>query len=63
MATEATLKAIAKYDKENTIRFGIKLNKKTDADVINALETAKEGKQGYIKRLIRDDLARQDKRQ
>lgn len=63
MATEAALRAVAKYDKENTVRFGVKLNKKTDADVIEALKTAKEGKQGYIKRLIREDIAKQNKRQ
>ena len=33
----------------------LKLNKKTDADIIEALENSKN-KQGYIKALIRRDL-------
>jgi hypothetical protein len=60
-ATEAQKRATAKYDKENTIQFKMKLNKKTDLDVIEALESASlqdGGKQGYIKRLIREDIER-----
>lgn len=54
MATEAQIKAQARYDSENTIQVHLKLNKKTDADILKAL--AKCGnKQGYIKRLIRED--------
>jgi hypothetical protein len=33
----------------------LRLNKKTDADCINKLESV-ENKQGYIKNLIRDDM-------
>ena len=43
-----------RYDKENTIRFTIKLNKKTEADIIEKLNSV-DNKQGYIKRLIRED--------
>ena len=46
--------AQARYDKENTIRFTIKLNKKTEADIIEKLNSV-DNKQGYIKRLIRED--------
>lgn len=46
-----------KYDKANTTGFYLKLNNKTDADII-ARFAAVESKQGYIKRLIREDLAR-----
>ena len=42
------------YDKANTIGVYLKLNKKTDADIIAALEGC--NKQGYIKALIRRDL-------
>lgn len=55
------MKAQAKYDKANTIFIGIKLNKKTDADLIEQIERSAEqdgGKQGYIKRLIREDIER-----
>lgn len=46
-----------KYDKENTTRINLKLNNKTDADIIQHLK-AQESIQGYIKRLIRDDIQR-----
>lgn len=55
---ESQKRAQAKYDGKNTIQFHLKLNKKTDADVIEQLETIPEGKQTYIKRLIREDMAR-----
>lgn len=42
------------YDKANTVGLYIKLNKKTDADIIEALKDV--NKQGYIKALIRRDL-------
>ena len=43
-----------RYDKENTVSVRLKLNKKTDADIISKLESV-DNKQGYIKRLIRED--------
>lgn len=43
-----------RYDKENTIRITVKLNKKTEADIIEKLNSV-DNKQGYIKRLIRED--------
>ena len=46
----------ARYDANHTRRFGLKLNTETDADIIRALENAEEGIQGYIKRLIREDI-------
>lgn len=48
--------AKTRYDKKNTKMFGLKLNLKTDADVIRKLESI-ENKQGYIKALIRADIA------
>ena len=55
MASEAMKAAIAKYDKENTVRLSLKLNKTTDADILEKLNQV-ESKQGYIKELIRRDL-------
>lgn len=55
MATQAQLKASAKYDKANTKSIFLKLNIKTDADVLRYLETV-GNKQGYIKELIRKDM-------
>lgn len=56
MATEAQLKAGYKYDKENTRQFHLKLNKRTDKDVIERL-VGIGNVQGYIKGLIRADIA------
>ncbi len=55
MASKAQVKASNKYDKENTRQISVRLNKKTDADILEHLETV-ESKQGYIKELIRRDI-------
>ena len=47
--------ATAQYDKENTRRINLKLNIKTDADIIQRLK-AQENIQGYLKHLIRKDM-------
>lgn len=47
-------KASQKYNKENTIQVLLRLNKNTDADIINTLNKV-DNKQGYIKGLIRYD--------
>lgn len=49
-----------RYDKENTVQFRLKLNRKTDADIIEQLNDV-PNKQGYIKALIRADIARDAK--
>ncbi len=56
MASKAQIRATAKYDKANTKQILLKLNLKTDADILRHLE-AQESMQGYIKRLIREDMA------
>ena len=45
-----------KYDKKNTKQFMMKLNLKYDADIIDKLQSVKN-RQGYIKDLIRNDIA------
>lgn len=45
-----------RYDAENTVRKNIKFNKKTDADILEAIENA-PNKQGFIKEAIRFYLA------
>ena len=52
--------ATAQYDRDNTRRINLKLNNKTDADIIQRLEAMKDGEgiQGYLKRLIREDMKR-----
>jgi hypothetical protein len=47
--------ATAQYDRENTRRINLKLNKKTDDDIIKWLE-AKKNIQGYLKQLVREDM-------
>lgn len=54
-ASEAQIRANAKYDAANTIQFKIKLNKVNDADIIKHLQ-AQSNKQGYIKKLILQDI-------
>ena len=53
--SKAQLRAQAKYDKDNTVQVKLKLNKKTDADIISRLAAA-DNQQGYIKELIRSDI-------
>ena len=59
MATDAQIKAQAKYDAENTRQVHLKLNRNTDKDVLARLDEV-QSKQGYIKRLIREDLAKEE---
>lgn len=58
MMTEAQKRAQKKYDDANRARWRLihlKLNKETDADIIEKLES--EGSMnGYIKSLIRKDI-------
>lgn len=55
MSTEAQKRASRKYDAKNIKQVALRLNKKTDKDIIEHLETV-QSKQGYIKGLIRDDI-------
>ena len=59
MATEAEKKAVKKYDAANTRQIHLKLNTKTDADILDHLDRQKS-KQGYIKKVIRRDMAKSD---
>ena len=53
MATEAQKRATLKYDTENTMQIKMKLNRVTDADILELLDR-QENKQGFIKELLRD---------
>ena len=48
-------KAQERYDRENTVFVGLKLNKKTDADIIALLEKS-DNKQGTIKKILKEFL-------
>lgn len=49
-----------RYDAKTAKKYGFKLNKRTDADIIAKLDSV-PSKQGYIKALIRADIAKNDK--
>lgn len=56
-ASDAQLRAAEKYDRANTIRMSLKLNKHTDADILAALERS-GNKQGLIKAALREYISR-----
>ena len=56
MALKETIRK-AEKEKAYIRRYGLKLNINTDADIIKKLGE-EESMQGYIKRLIREDIAR-----
>lgn len=55
MASEAQRRAVAKYDEANTVSYTIKLNKTTDSDIINLIDS-QDNKQGYIKNVLRNEI-------
>lgn len=58
MTTEAQKRAQKKYDEKRTEKFRmvmLKLNRETDSDILEKLES-QSSMQGYIKNLIRRDL-------
>ena len=46
-----------RYDAKTAARISLKLNKGTDADILKRLDEV-PSKQGYIKELIRADMAK-----
>lgn len=56
MTTQAQKKATAKYDAAHTKQVMLKFNLSTDADILDKLESV-GNRQGYIKELIRKDIA------
>ena len=57
MISEANKRANAKYQSNHIKRLPINLNDRTDADIIAHLDSL-PNKQGYIKALIRADMAK-----
>lgn len=53
--SDAQKRATLKYDSKNTVQYHLKLNKTTDADIIEKLNSV-ESKQAYIKELIRANI-------
>lgn len=54
-ATQAELRAIKKYNKENKQQIKFSINRKTEPELLAWIES-QENKQGYIKDLIRKDM-------
>ena len=59
MATEAQKRAVLKYDTANTTQVHLKLNNKTDADILAWMEQ-QDNVQGAIKQLIRCQIGCQN---
>ena len=53
--SEARRRATRKYNDAKTVGVSLRLNRGSDADIIEHLETI-QNKQGYIKSLIRQDI-------
>ena len=58
MTPVSQVRARQKYDKEHTVGYYIKLNTHTDQDIIRWF-WRQRSKQGSIKRLIREEIARE----
>lgn len=58
--TDALKKAQSKYKKAKTTSVLLQLNKTTEADIIEKLASV-DSKMGYIKALIRADIAKSNK--
>lgn len=54
-AKNAQVRASMRYDAKNTVKFTVKLNRRTDRDLIERMESV-SNKNGYIKELIRKDI-------
>ena len=55
MASQAKREANARYDAKNTVIKTLKLNKNTDSDILEKLDSV-DNIQGYLKELIRKDI-------
>lgn len=55
--SQAQIDAVQRYNAKNTTLVQIRLNLKTDADIIARLDQV-DSKAGYVKGLIREDIAR-----
>ena len=59
ITSESKTRAHARYDAEHTTRISLKFNTRTDQDIIRWLWRQKS-KQGAIKRLIREEIAKME---
>ena len=59
MNNNSRSKASSKYNREKTISFTIRLNKKTDADIITALESV-TNRNALMKKLLRQEISKSE---
>lgn len=59
MVTEARMRAQLKYNRLHTRQITLRLNLRTEDDIIRHLDM-QPNKQGYLKSLIRADMAREE---
>ncbi len=57
ITSESQVRAQAAYDRGHTVRLSLKLNIRTDKDIIQWIRSQKS-MQGTIKRLIREEITR-----
>lgn len=57
---KSTSRAVMKYEKENITRIFIKINKKTEKELLDFMSGV-ENKQGFIKKLIMDYINKNKK--
>lgn len=62
-ASPAHTRASVKYNATHIKQISFQLNVETDADVLSWLDQITESKRGYILRLIREDMSRQQNEQ
>jgi len=57
ITSESQARAQAAYDRENTVRLSLKLNVRTDKDIIQWIRSQKS-MQDSIKRRVREEIAK-----
>ena len=57
--SDAKIRATAKYNKNNTKIINFRFNLEYDADIIEFLNS-KENKSGYLKKLLRDQIKKEE---
>lgn len=58
---ECNIKAREKYQKNNTTSIAIRFMNNTESDLLEKLNSV-DNKAGYIKRLIREDIEKENKK-
>ena len=57
MVTDSQKRASTKWEAKSTVQIKLKLHRRHDKDILDKWDRS-GNKQGYIKKLIRDDIAK-----